>query len=261
MSTGFTALVCLVGLTIITHSCVLGTRGNPASSRSTNATARLQKHPQSSDGACGSVNDLAKRVEVCAKPLMDMLQGTVEKWPRTDEDAMTLCDSFLGSERCIRDTSRKCGRGIQKTIISTLANSITRARKRECSRSKASSIVKTTMCLEKNQDVIHNWMSNVTGRLSAIELQTREGEKKINGVCCMVRDIEVEIRLILDPVCPTEGGLISRLYRAVLEDVIEIICRRPKCDDFLSGYRITNNPDFGGLISILLRIVFSLDNN
>lgn len=256
-------LACLAGCLVLTsHSYALETRGNPASSGAPNA--RLQKQPSPSttfEGTCGSSDDLAERVEVCAKPLMDILQGTVEHWPRNDEDAMKLCDSFLGSERCIRDASRKCGKGIQKTIISTLALSIGRVRKRECARTKAAAITKTVMCIEKHQNLMQDWMSNVTGRLSAIEHQTQQPEKKINGVCCLVKEIEVELKGVLGPVCPDESAFITRLYRTVLEDVIDLVCRGSRCTDYLKGYKISKNSNFRGLIATLLRIVFSLDNN
>lgn len=37
--------------------------------------------------------DLSARVEICAKPLMDLLQGRVEKWPRVENDINDLCQS------------------------------------------------------------------------------------------------------------------------------------------------------------------------
>lgn len=37
--------------------------------------------------------DLPHLVEVCAKPLMDMITGTIEKWPRNVKDTQELCDS------------------------------------------------------------------------------------------------------------------------------------------------------------------------
>lgn len=225
--------------------------------RASNQTGRQKSLV--ADPNCGTLNDLAKRVDACAKPLMDLLQGTVEKWPRNEEDAATLCNSFAASERCIRETSRKCAKGIHKTITSTLANSIQRARKRECGKGKATAIVKTTTCIEKNQDTVHVWMNNVTSRLLAIETQTTDATKMINALCCIVRDIESEIKAILSPLCYQESQMVVRLYRSVLEDVIELICRNPKCDGYLKPYKVKVTSDFNGMISILLRIVFSLD--
>lgn len=72
-----------------------------------------------SPAECGTVNDIARRVEVCAQPLMDILEGTIAKWPRSDDDAQALCNQFGSSEKCIREVARKCGKGIQKTIISS----------------------------------------------------------------------------------------------------------------------------------------------
>ena len=98
--------LCLISTIIALDCChALETRTSLQSSRSAaqNGTsagntynARLQKQPQF-EGTCGNSDDLAKRVEVCAKPLMDLLQGTIEKWPRTNEDAKGLCDSVSES--------------------------------------------------------------------------------------------------------------------------------------------------------------------
>lgn len=40
---------------------------------------------------CGTTDDLAERIEICAKPWMDMIQGTIEKWPRNTNDVKELC--------------------------------------------------------------------------------------------------------------------------------------------------------------------------
>lgn len=42
---------------------------------------------------CGTTDDLAMQVQTCAKPLMDILEGTIEKWPRNEKDAADLCNS------------------------------------------------------------------------------------------------------------------------------------------------------------------------
>lgn len=101
----------------------------------------------------------------------------------------------------------------------------------------------------------------MTSRLTIVETDMLEGEKKINGVCCMVFDIEKELKQILSPICDYESKWVVRLYRSVLEDVIDLICRNPKCNNFLKGYKIPKKNSFGDIIAILLRIVFSLDNN
>lgn len=87
----------------------------------------------------------------------------------------------------------------------------------------------------------------------------KDPDVKINSVCCMVKEIENEIKLLLNPICPNETALIVRLYRGVLEDVIELICRSPKCVDIFRGYKHHRADDFNGIVSILLKIVFSLD--
>lgn len=120
-------------------------------------------------------------------------------------------------------------------------------------------IVRTTTCLEKSQDTVHNWMLNATGRLHVIETQIFDLNQRIKSLCCVLHDMENEIRAILNPICPEEAALIVRLYRTVLEDVLELICHAPKCHDYLKDYKVTKSADFSGIISVLLRIVLSLD--
>lgn len=103
-------------------------------------------------------------------------------------------------------------------------------------------------------------MSGVTARLEAVDKQQPSAEKKINSVCCMIRDIEKEIKDTLDPFCSNEAKFIQRLFRGVVDNAVEIVCRQPKCNDYLKGLKVTKKEDFQGIISIILRIVFSLDN-
>lgn len=42
---------------------------------------------------CGTTDDLAQRIEICAKPVLDLVQGTLEKWPKNINDARDLCVS------------------------------------------------------------------------------------------------------------------------------------------------------------------------
>lgn len=103
-------------------------------------------------------------------------------------------------------------------------------------------------------------IANITARLKVVELQMPDLDVKTNAVCCMVHEIEKDIKTTLEPVCKEESQTVVKLYHAALEDVIEIICRSPKCNDIFRGYKIpkpvvTSNI---GIIAILLRIVFSL---
>lgn len=114
------------------------------------------------------------------------------------------------------------------------------------------------MCVEKYQLDVQNLVLNITGRLLVIETKIIDLDKKTTAICCVVRDIENDIRDIFHPKCPEENTLVLRLYRAVLEDVIELICRKPTCVDIFKGYKIPKAQDYKSIISILLRIVFSL---
>lgn len=104
-------------------------------------------------------------------------------------------------------------------------------------------------------------MASVTARLNAVDSQQPAADKRINSICCMVHDIEKEIKNILDPFCPNEAKFIQRLFRAVVDNAVEIVCRQPKCNDYLKGLKIQKTKDFSGLIKIILRIVFSLDTS
>lgn len=142
-----------------------------------------------------------------------------------------------------------------------VAQSVQRVRRRECTRDKSAGILKTTMCIENHQAAIHDWMASATGRLSAIELQTKEPEKKLNAVCCMTRDMEIELKALLDPFCPAESALINRLYKGILGDAIDLACHNPKCNNYMKDYKVTKSQNSDGIISIILRIVFSLSNS
>jgi len=81
----------LVGLILVSSSVNQRVHGfDNARAVSNTSYERLAKKTNSEP--CGTFNDLAKRVDTCAKPLLDILAGTLEKWPETDDDAMKLCD-------------------------------------------------------------------------------------------------------------------------------------------------------------------------
>lgn len=207
---------------------------------------------------CGTMDDLANRVEVCAASLMDILEGKIKKWPRDNNDVHGLCISFQQSEKCIREVSRKCAKGLQRTILSTLASSVQRARKRECSRAKYPQVLRTTSCIERNQDSVHAIMNNATSRLNVVEVQVKDLDEKTNGLCCMIDEIENEMKLVLSKVCPSEANVVVALYRAISEDIVDLVCRKPKCRDIFKGYTIKRADRNQSIIAVLLKIIFSL---
>lgn len=165
---------------------------------------------------------------------------------------------IAGSEKCIRDQSRKCAKGLQKTILSTVANSIARSRKRECTKQRLPALLKTTQCIERNQVLVRNVIANITSKLEVVEKQMQDLDQKTTGVCCMVYEIEANIRASLGPLCPDEATVFIRMYRTVVEDVVDLICRNPKCKDTFKGYTAYPTKYRTGIIAILLRILFSL---
>lgn len=237
-------------------SFALDTRQNPKQQPQQNG--RLQSTKQTFNETCGTKSDIAYKIEVCAEPLMDILEGRIKKWPRDNNDVHELCTSFQQTEKCIRDVSRRCAKGLSRTILSTLANSVQRARKRECSRAKYPQVLRMTTCIEKHQDAVHALINNATSRLNVVEDQIKDLDEKTNSLCCMVNEIESEIKLMLNKRCPSETHVVVALYRAVLEDVLELVCRNPKCKDIFKGYSIRRADKNQGIIAVLLRIIFSL---
>lgn len=115
-----------------------------------------------------------------------------------------------------------------------------------------------TQCIEKHQSLVHLLITNATDRLSVVANKMTDLDERMSGVCCMVHEIENNIRVLFLPKCATETITIVQLYRAVLEDVLDLICRSPKCKDTFKGYTIVKDAQNGGIISILLQIIFSL---
>jgi len=62
---------------------------------------------QRGNDTCGSSDDLALKVEVCAKPLMDILEGKVEKYPQNDNDLLLLCNSVCIATECLSLQAQK----------------------------------------------------------------------------------------------------------------------------------------------------------
>lgn len=204
---------------------------------------------------------MATRIQSYASPILEILEGTVKQWPKTEADTQKLCDAITAGERSIKDESRRCASGLHKTIVSTLATSITRARKAECKVQKLPEVLQTAKCIEKHSSKAQNLIANVNNRLSVIELQMKDLDHKTNAICCVVKDFEQELRALVKSICPVEGEMVLRLYKAVLDDVFNLICRNPKCKDVFKGYKMPKPSlyQYGGIVEIVLRIIFSLE--
>lgn len=103
-------------------------------------------------------------------------------------------------------------------------------------------------------------MSNITSHFHVIEKDFKDPDAKTNALCCMVNDLEGNIKRTMVNVCPEETKLIVRVLRAVLQDALDLICRQPKCTNVFKGYKVVqfNTNKFGGMIATILRIVFTL---
>lgn len=62
-------------------------------SRQNPRQGRLQSPKQSGNETCGSIDDVADKIEVCAQPLMDILEGRIKKYPRDINDVNELCQT------------------------------------------------------------------------------------------------------------------------------------------------------------------------
>ena len=103
-------------------------------------------------------------------------------------------------------------------------------------------------------------VGNLTSHLTVVEKQVTDVDKRTTAICCMVTQFEDELRRMFGKRCPTEMVIVTRLYHGVLEDVLDIICRKPTCVDVFRGYRIPKPGDYRGIVSIILRIVFSISD-
>lgn len=141
-----------------------------------------------------------------------------------------------------------------------VAQSIQKARRNECREPKYPDILKTCNCFEKHQNTVHKFMSNITSHLHVIEKDITDFDAKINAVCCMVNDLEPNIERPMQPLCPQETKLIVRVIRTVLEDALNIVCSKPKCNGIFKNYKVVQfeTDRFGGFIATILRIVFTL---
>lgn len=61
--------------------------------RSIRFPSDIDKFPlNSTKFPCGSVETNSRRVEFCAKPLMNLIEGDVEVWPNSTSDIAALCN-------------------------------------------------------------------------------------------------------------------------------------------------------------------------
>lgn len=86
----------------------------------------------------------------------------------------------------------------------------------------------------------------------------KDPDQKTMAVCCLVYEVENLIKVNLAK-HPNELKVVISIYRAILEDVMELVCRAPKCNDIFRGYKFPKTLPGRGLIDIILSIMFSLD--
>lgn len=141
-----------------------------------------------------------------------------------------------------------------------VANSMERLLNSECAKPKLQSYLKLYRCLEKNSGALRGLTANVTDHLYVVADQMKETSKKTTGFCCMLGEVEKQVNQTFGHICPEEIKLETELYRGITEEVVELLCNKPKCNDIFNGYTITkrDNPN-DGLIKVLMMIFFSLN--
>lgn len=87
---------CYITLLLLVSLCssplLADRRQDPEQSSVNGKLQSIKQNKQHNATTCRNSDDLAKNVEVCAEPLMDILQGTIEKWPSNNAEAGELCD-------------------------------------------------------------------------------------------------------------------------------------------------------------------------
>lgn len=142
-----------------------------------------------------------------------------------------------------------------------MANSVQRSRKRECSKAMQPNFLKLINCIEKHPRDPRKVIASIVTRFQVIEAQITDPIKRRNAVCCTITAMENELRTLFDQICPgSEADTMVRLYKSVLEDVVNLICQSPKCVDVFKGYNVpkTLTDKNGEYIAILVRLIFSL---
>lgn len=140
-------------------------------------------------------------------------------------------------------------------------------RKRDCSVDQYATILKTVNCIERNKGKFRYLMAHVTNKAVVVERQMTDVKRKMTGVCCSVSQLQKDMDSLVQGICPDNKDFILGLYNGVVDDVVKLVCRNVKCEHAFDGYKIPKvvlNPDGtvqSGLLSSVLRIVFSLDSS
>lgn len=118
-----------------------------------------------------------------------------------------------------------------------------------------------TRCIELNLNVPHTLMANTTSRMIVVE-KMKDLTQRTTGVCCAVNELEQEMYRLFRPICKDQVPSLLRLYRSIMEDVLQLICPAPKCDNPYRGFKLPelDSVEAKGLVAYVMRIVFSLGN-
>ena len=115
-----------------------------------------------------------------------------------------------------------------------------------------------SQCLEKYQVDIRRMIATITSRLYLIEQQMIDTVKRTTALCCMTQELEKIFGDFLHPRCHEEANSLQVLYRGLMAETLDIVCRNPKCKDIFKGYKVKQVTNVGGVISLFLKIVFGL---
>lgn len=118
---------------------------------------------------------------------------------------------------------------------------------------------KTLQCVQKNNKAVNALFVNATARLDVINRQMTDLDEKTNSLCCVLPEIDRNLHLALSNKCRAGSEILVRIYKAYIDDIIDLVCRSPKCNGIFDSYTIPRRPSANtGLVQVILTILFSL---
>lgn len=156
-------------------------------------------------------------------------------------------------------------KGLQKTLVSTIAGAVTRVRKSECQPAKYDFLLGLSKCSQYQQETISGLMSNFSQYLTFTDSDKdkKRVDLKTSRICCLTREMPANLQAVLGKVCPQETPTVVRIYNLLLEDVLNMICARSDmthCNAHFADFKPSPSqrlPDLN-IIASIVSIIFSL---
>lgn len=163
------------------------------------------------------------------------------------------------------------------SLAAALATTMHNMRKHECIKTNYSQFLKLSKCSQNNQQTIHTIMANVSDQLTFVMnsgQSAQELDSRLEKICCLVKQTEVNLLHHLEPVCQREAKVVVRLYKLLLNDVVQLVCQgisNDRCKLAFASYKpparvaqvnglpaTSNKLDENLIVTRILAVVFSL---